>query len=199
MTLVHVDDAQGSPDINAASDRDRSLGLIAVLSASLTSATAGVLLEKKIKAPSYFTHTGWSRNVQLSTISIPIALAPLIVRDPYTLITGRFLVGFDRLVWVVIALQAAGGIIVAYVMKFASNILKCMAISSSICCCTLYSVMTNEIDLTLQICAGVPTVILSVLLFSNSTARALKVERREKSHALLLEKARIIVNLEAQQ
>ena len=45
--------------------------------------------------------------------------------------------GNDVVVLLIVALQAIGGLIVAAVMRYASNILKCFAVSLSICNCAI--------------------------------------------------------------
>jgi UDP-sugar transporter A1/2/3 len=65
------------------------------------------------------------RNAQLCIFTIPIAFAgTFMVDDPYLREDGSFLHGFNFVVWAAIFTNAAGGMIVAVVMKFAGNILR---------------------------------------------------------------------------
>lgn len=65
------------------------------------------------------------RNAQLCIFTIPIAFAgTFMVEDKYLKEDGSMLHGFTTLVWLAIFTNAAGGMIVAVVMKFAGNILR---------------------------------------------------------------------------
>jgi UDP-sugar transporter A1/2/3 len=173
--IVIVQSQQGEhPDyISDASRSSNLLGIIAVFLASLTSATAGIVLEKifKMSTSSNTTtvHTIWSRNIQMSLISIPVAAAVVHFQDFERLVGGTFFEGYDAVVWFVVALQAIGGIITAYVLKFASNVLKCLAIAISICCCAMYSVISGELKITISLVMGVFLVCASVGGYSMST------------------------------
>ena len=147
--------------------------MTAVFLASLTSAIAGVVLEKIFKTStlsnSAVVHTIWSRNVQMSLVSIPVAVVVVYFQDPERLVGGTFFEGYDAVVWFVVALQATGGIITAYVLKFASNILKCLAIATSICLCAAYSVISGELELSTYLVVGVFLVCTSVGGYSISS------------------------------
>ena len=153
-------------------------GVSAVLCASLTSATAGIVLEKVYKSTidskSHSCETPiWTRNVQLSLISLPFAFGGcLFARNE----SVSFFGGYDIFVACVILLQAAGGIIIGYVLKFANNILKCIAISISICCCAAYSVATNEMNLTPSLVLGVIIVNCAVSIFSLGANKSIPVK-----------------------
>jgi len=148
----------------------RTVGVSAVLLASLTSGTAGVVLEKIYKEVNVELGSKpqsiWTRNVQLGLISLPLALIYNLSQEPGLILSGRFTAGFDRYVWGVVACQAAGGFIIAYVMKYANNILKCLAVAISICCCAVYSVAVGDLDISIKLCAGIITVNLAVYAFS---------------------------------
>ena len=121
---------------------DQFLGVIAVLSAAWTSGTAGVVLEKifKIGTSSHDASgnaTIWARNAQLSFISLPFAVSAVFLSDYDKVSSGTIFKGYDMFVWSVILLQAAGGIIIAFVMKFSNNMLKCFAVAISTCCCLI--------------------------------------------------------------
>merc|ERR1719189_1985296 len=55
-----------------------------------------------------------------------------LAQDGSKIMTDGFLQGYDRLVWSVILLQAVGGLVVAAVLKYADNILKCFGNAVSI-------------------------------------------------------------------
>jgi UDP-sugar transporter A1/2/3 len=153
---------------------DSTAGVFAVMLASLTSGLAGVVLEKLYKDPLVskgLTHTVWTRNLQLSLISIPFALSGVCMQAPGQIYAGHFFDGYDHVVWSVIVLQTAGGIIIAFVLKFANVIMKCLAISVSICCCAVYSVCTQELQITTRLIFGILIVNASVVTFSIAQAK----------------------------
>ena len=148
---------------------DQVLGILALLLASLTSGAAGVTLEKIYKqhpAGGSSVDSVWLRNFQLSLISIPFALAAIWAQDQSHISEKGFFSGYDSVVWGIVGLQTAGGIIIAFVMKHASNILKCLAIAISICCCATYSALTEQIVPSLSLVSGIFIVIFAVFAYS---------------------------------
>ena len=165
IVLVQAQDLK----IQGQGEGDGTLGFIAAMLASLTSGLAGAVLEKLYKDSDTALgqgHTVWTRNIQLSIISIPFALSGIFLQAREQVVAGDFFHGYDHVVCLVILLQAAGGIIIAFVLKFASVVLKCLAISVSICCCAIYSVWAQELALTLKLAVGIIIVNLSVASFS---------------------------------
>ena len=176
---VIIVQGQGKSGMSRSTSNDTensTIGVLAVLLACLTSGTAGVLLEKIFKSrttgrQTAFSHTVWARNVQLSLISIPFAVLGVLGQDASILFPGNVFRGYDEFVWGVVALQAIGGLLIAYIMKFSNNILKCLAIAISICCCAVYSIATEELVLTPSLAAGVLLVCFAVWAFSLSTSK----------------------------
>lgn len=166
------------------------IGMLAVFLASFTSGTAGILLEKIYKAKKSKTgkhehsvtlskiknedvnYTIWVRNVQLSLISLPFALLGVSFQSDWSTyqdLTRVDLAGFDKYVWGVVICQAAGGIVIAFVMKFANNLLKCLAVAISICLVAVYSVATGSLALSSSLIVGTSIVVASVYVFSTSS------------------------------
>ena len=168
ILLVQVPDSV--PEFRPSENiRENTVGILAVMLASLTSGLAGVVLEKLYKDPGdskEMKHTIWTRNVQLSLISIPFALAGVFIHAREEVFAGHFFHGYDHVVLSVIVLQAVGGLIIAFVLKFSNSIMKCIAIAVSICCCAIYSVHTNELLVTPKLVSGIFLVSASVLAFS---------------------------------
>ena len=109
--------------------RNSTSGFIAVLLAACTSGFSGIYFEKVLKGS---TTTVWMRNIQMGITSITIAFTTAFTTD-YTFINQHgFLYGYTATVWMVIILQALGGLVVAVVIKYADNILKGFAASFSI-------------------------------------------------------------------
>ena len=156
---------------------DKLYGIFAVLLASLTSGTAGVVLERIFKEPnapsvkSELEHSIWTRNVQLGLISLPFAFIGVLSQAEHVM-KHDFFYGYDVVVWCVVLLQAAGGVIIAFVMKFASNILKCVAIALSICCCAIYSLSSGDIQFTVPLLIGICLVNVSAAAYTICSAKS---------------------------
>eukprot|EP00928_Gymnodinium_smaydae_P018622 TRINITY_DN17099_c0_g4_i1.p1 TRINITY_DN17099_c0_g4~~TRINITY_DN17099_c0_g4_i1.p1 ORF type:complete len:348 (+),score=46.82 TRINITY_DN17099_c0_g4_i1:153-1196(+) len=110
----------------------RALGIFAVLMACMTSGLAGVYMERLMKK----TTSMWATNLQVAAISSVVALVGAFVQDGEAITRDGFFFGYSRHVCVVIVLQAVGGFIIAGVMKYADNLLKCFgnALSITISC-----------------------------------------------------------------
>ena len=146
------DSSEGGEKDNA-NDQNLFVGLMAVTVACLCSAFAGVYFEFVLKRP---TNDGgearapvsmWMRNIQMAFFSICIAYINM-MRDNDRGVTGvmdenndpitkPFMHGFTGWVYVVVMLQAGGGLLVAAVIKYADNVLKGMATGVSVVTATL--------------------------------------------------------------
>jgi UDP-sugar transporter A1/2/3 len=116
-------------DSNKPAEGSTFIGIIAVLAACFTSAMAGVYLEKTIKASS---KSVMIRTIQLGAWGILLGSIGAYQRDGVAIREKGFFFDYNSLVWLVIFLQALGGIVIGMVMKYADNILKCFANASSI-------------------------------------------------------------------
>ncbi len=175
VILVSAEQNSASSGAQEGLLKSTNKGMCAVLLASLSSGLAGTVLEKLYKETRVVeqekallqrktvTHTIWSRNVQLSLISVPFGLLGAYLHKEY----GTLTQGFDRYVWGVVFCQAIGGILTAFVMKYASNVLKCMAISISICLCALFPSVTGEVELEIKTVFGIFLVVSSAYVFSS--------------------------------
>merc|ERR1712129_189734 len=121
----------GSGDRSSVNSKSKNqlLGFVAVLFATCTSGFSGVYFEKILKGSSTSL---WIRSVQMGFTAILVALLLVIVNDGATVRAKGFFVGYSLLVWVVVIIQAIGGLIVAVVVKYADNVLKGFATSFSI-------------------------------------------------------------------
>lgn len=102
------------------------------------------------------------RNVQLSLLSIPFAFLTYLFNDRPL---ADILKGFDGFVWYLVVLQAAGGLIVAVVVKYADNILKGFATSVAIIISCIASIYIFDFRLSLQFICGTAMVIGSIFLY----------------------------------
>ncbi|KAK2555084.1 UDP-N-acetylglucosamine transporter [Acropora cervicornis] len=129
VTLVqwHVDEK--APTSKELSLSGQVVGVLAVLTACCSSGFAGVYFEKILKGTKASI---WMRNVQLGSFGVVFGLMAVMTNDGSQVSRGGFLQGYNRITWIVISLQAFGGLVVAAVVKYADNILKGFATSLSI-------------------------------------------------------------------
>ena len=169
MTLVQSQGSSRSRLPILADDGGSGKGILFVLLAGLTSGLAGAQLEKIYKRSSHGLqyHSLWFRNVQLAFVSIPLAVLSLFIDERQSLGYFNMFSGFDIVVIGVICLQAAGGLIIASVMQYATNVLKCFAVSISVCNCALISTLTSKEGdhLTMNRLCGSVLVITSTFIY----------------------------------
>lgn len=141
------------------------VGITATVIACVCSSVASVYLEKILveSKPSV-----WVRNVQLCIFTIPIAwVGTLMVEDKYMKEDGTPLHGFNAIVWAAILTNAAGGMLVATVMKYAGNILRNFAQACAIIVGGLGSWFLFGFQITMPFVVGVGLVILSIFLYGS--------------------------------
>lgn len=141
-----------------------AVGLSAVLAACVTSGLAGVALEMVFKQPGGASL--WLRNVQLGFFGSALALAAAYSHDGEAIREGGLLQGYSGLVWVVIWLQAVGGLIVAFVMRYADNLLKCFANALSIVITCALSALVKEFMPDMLFVLGTLLVLTATTLYS---------------------------------
>ncbi|XP_010375526.2 UDP-N-acetylglucosamine transporter isoform X1 [Piliocolobus tephrosceles] len=112
------------------------VGLMAVLTACFSSGFAGVYFEKILKETK---QSVWIRNIQLGFFGSIFGLMGVYIYDGELVSKNGFFQGYNRLTWIVVVLQALGGLVIAAVIKYADNILKGFATSLSIILSTLIS------------------------------------------------------------
>jgi len=141
-----------------------TVGLVAVLSACVTSGLAGVWLEKILKQSDASI---WLRNIQLAFFGAILAFVLCFAKDSDKILQDGFCQGYSSLVWGVILLQAVGGLVVAAVLKYADNILKCFGNAVSIVIsCLLSEVLLQEFEPDLLFVFGTILVLMATSLYS---------------------------------
>lgn len=148
---------------------NRLQGFIYVLAAALSSGFAGAYLERMFKQDTArVEHSVWHLNTQLACFSIPVAILTVILRENDSLVTKSAFQGYDFVVIFTIALHAIGGLIVAMVMRFAGNILKCFAASISICAVTFLSAFTQSdyAHISASHVVGITFVIVAIFMYN---------------------------------
>jgi solute carrier family 35 (UDP-sugar transporter), member A1/2/3 len=146
----------------------RLIGLIAVLCAAGTSGFAGVYFEKILKGSQT---TLWIRNVQMGLPSIVIALFAIYSKDYNAVLRQGILGGFSSMVWTVVTVQAAGGLIVAVVVKYADNVLKVFATSFSIVISCIISAIWFDFHPNFLFLIGASLVVVATAMYSAPEGR----------------------------
>jgi solute carrier family 35 (UDP-sugar transporter), member A1/2/3 len=141
-----------------------TVGIAAVAVACLCSGFAGVYFEKVLKNGQ--SSSIWVRNVQLSVSCLAIALCGAFVWDGEAIREHGFFQGYNAVVLATVCIQAAGGLIVALVIKYADNILKGFATSLSIVLSTVASVFLFNFVPTIYFLAGSILVFAATYLYS---------------------------------
>lgn len=149
-------------------EQNAILGLTAVLISCVLSGFAGVYFEKILKGTK---ETIWLRNVQLGAFGVIVGLLTVYTKDRSAAVTNGFFYGYDYLVWIVIGIQALGGLMVAVVVKYADNILKGFATSASIIISSIAAIFLFDFQISIQFLFGAGLVISSVYMYSVFVAK----------------------------
>ncbi|XP_050537952.1 UDP-N-acetylglucosamine transporter [Daktulosphaira vitifoliae] len=144
-------------------NQNRLIGIGAAFIACWLSGFAGVFFEKILKGADISI---WMRNIQLSVVSIPLGFIVCIVTDWTNIRNHGFFFGYDWYVVYLICLQAAGGLIVAMVVKYADNILKGFATSLAIIIACVFSMYFFDFKISIQFVVGGLLVMSSIFLYS---------------------------------
>jgi UDP-sugar transporter A1/2/3 len=121
-------------DDTTAGPQSLTVGLFAVTIACFSSALAGVYFEKVIKTGKTGSKkpvSVWMRNIQLAFFTIVTASMKEIVSGakPVGDANEPYFHGFTYWVWILVGLQAGGGLLVAAVIKYADNVsLACVTL-----------------------------------------------------------------------
>ena len=123
---------------------------------------SGVYFEKTLKG----THTPlWARNFQLAIFGIIIGSVGMYISDGDNIKEKGILFGYHKLVWMIIAMQAFGGLLVGLVVKYADNILKGFAAAVSIVVSCIASVYLFQFKFTLPFVTGAGLVMIATYLY----------------------------------
>eukprot|EP01062_Namystynia_karyoxenos_P007010 TRINITY_DN12460_c0_g1_i1.p1 TRINITY_DN12460_c0_g1~~TRINITY_DN12460_c0_g1_i1.p1 ORF type:complete len:441 (+),score=131.27 TRINITY_DN12460_c0_g1_i1:151-1473(+) len=155
---------QASGAASSSRPGDSSLiGFLAVCTACLTSAGAGVYLERMLKTTAVSV---WVRNMQLAFFGLAIGLFVTLGKDYHAVRDRGFFAGFDWVVCLVIMLQSFGGLLTAVVAKHADMIIKGFATGLAIIVSCALSAVLFGFVITGRYVSGAALVIVSVFLFS---------------------------------
>ncbi|EIE91039.1 hypothetical protein RO3G_15750 [Rhizopus delemar RA 99-880] len=108
----------------------------------------------------------WIRNIQMSFFSVVLGLIFVVMlQDGVTVVEKGFFANYTALTWIVIAIQAIGGLIVALVVKYADNILKGFATSISIILSSIVSAWLFNFTFSGTFILGAALVIYATYLY----------------------------------
>ncbi|EXJ77997.1 hypothetical protein A1O3_09156 [Capronia epimyces CBS 606.96] len=165
------------------------LGISAVTIACVCSGFAGVYFEKVLKGGQHASI--WVRNIQLSVSCLGIALFGALMWNGQAIREGGFFQGYNAVVVATVCIQAAGGLIVAMVIKYADNILKGFATSLSIIFSTIASVFLFNFVPTIYFMLGSVLVFLATYMYSmpssTGAAESTPADPSEKAPVLVVE------------
>lgn len=165
IALVQLSQSNGSGSGGDERREASFVGLVCVVCSSLTSGFAGVYFEKVLKSTT--SCSVWLRNIQLAIIGVGISGIGCVAYDLDVIHRDGFFRGYSNVVWIVILLSAAGGLVVAVVVKYADNVLKGFATSSSIVLsCLVSSFVLGDSKLTALFVFGAAVVCASAFAFS---------------------------------
>ncbi|CAD5233776.1 unnamed protein product [Bursaphelenchus xylophilus] len=145
-----------------------AIGIGAVLVACVFSGFAGVYFEKVLKKSNVSL---WMRNLQLSTLAIPAAVATIFISDYDLVRTEGLAAGFNIYIWSAVLLQAIGGLVIAVVIKYADNIIKSLASSLAIIVSAIAVALLFNRYPTILFGFGTVMVIFSVVMYSYCPVR----------------------------
>lgn len=141
-----------------------AVGFAAVVVSCFTSGFAGVFFEKLMKAK---PNVLWLRNIEMSLLSIFIALFASFGKDFARIQTQGFFYGYNPMVMLVVLLQAVGGIVVSLVVKYTNSMTKGFATAGSIILsCILSSLLLHDCALNLKFLVGTVIVCASTVGYS---------------------------------
>ena len=154
---------------------NRAKGLLAVLSACMTSGLAGVYFEMVLKGSKTDL---WIRNVQLSFFSFLPALLPVFMPNfnPFSVnlnpisppsSQGVF-ANFGFWAWAVVLTQVVGGLVTALVIKYSDNIMKGFATSLAIIFSFIAGVILFHFQVTLSFVVGTVVVVGATYLCTST-------------------------------
>jgi len=163
-----------------------ALGLLCVTVSCVCSALAGVYFEKVLKRATQNADgkdrapvSMWMRNMQLAFFSVVIAVMQGLGQGDQGGDPKSYLHGFSVWAWVLVGLQAGGGLLVAAVIKYADNVLKGLATGVSVVVATTFSMVFFDTPLTPQFACGAILILGSVYIFSNDIPKFLLICRRK--------------------
>ena len=129
--------SSGEGQYAAAAAQSHLVGLAAVAGCCCTSGFASVYFERVLKAGPSLSVV--AKNFQLATCALGFALLFGLAKDAGPIAANGFFAGYTPVVWATILLEAGGGLLVGFVLKYADAMLKTFATAISIVTSVLLS------------------------------------------------------------
>ena len=146
-----------------------SLGVMLVLIICTLSGFSGVYFERVLKTTQLSL---WERNFQLALWSMLFAVFSIGFFDGRRVLEEGLFSGFSVWAFLIVLVQAAGGLLTAVVMKYTDNIVKGFAMAIAICLTSILSIPFFGATLTREFWVGAFMVILSIFNYSDATPGA---------------------------
>lgn len=157
----------GHPHMNG------NIGLLATIGACIASGLAGVSFEKVLKDSATSTTSVWIRNVQLAVYSIfPSLFIGVVFLDGEKVARAGFFDGYNWVVWLVIGLQAVGGIATSYCISRAEHGLRNSATTVSIVLSTVGAMWAFDFRASGNVSFCIPSFLFSPIFFIILTAKS---------------------------
>lgn len=144
-------------------DLDYLLGVACAATQTLLSGFAAIYFEKVLKAKGSDLNV-WDRNIQLAIFSIAIYFPSSFIETE-----GNPFAGFTGMVWFVVFLHAAGGILVALSVLYSNSITKTVAVCGSLVLTTVLGKVLFDAPLNGVILIGCVIVILSIFSYRDDS------------------------------
>jgi len=145
-------------------------GLLAVLMATVCSGLAGVYFEKLLKGSTVSLAV---RNLHLAGFSVITGVVALLASGDGQALSSHFFDGYTTIVWSSIINNAGGGLLVAVVLKYADNILKCFATNLAIIVTIAVSTLFFHTALSPLVLLGTACVLSAIFLYSGLSPSAI--------------------------
>ena len=165
QALFHADGARGA-----------LVGVAASLAAATLSGFAGVFLEMTFTRR---TASLWELNVHLAVLSLPLQGLAIFEFDRSAIYERGFFYGYHADTWLVIFIQAVGGLLTAVVIKYAGNMLKSFATSLSLMSTSLVSIPMLGYNPSSIFWAGLFLVCTSTMLYASPTPQCLACSQQQ--------------------
>jgi|TARA_B110000208_G_C11741543_1_gene420117 UDP-sugar transporter A1/2/3 len=151
-------------------DTNPLLGYGATLGICALSGCAGVYFEHVLKGSKVSI---WVRNIQLSMMSIFVAVITVASKDGKKIMADGFFQGYTPWTVACICIIALGGLTIAMVLKYASAILKTFATGAAIVVTGVISSLVPAFNFmpNLKFCAGTALVVGSIFLYGYAGAK----------------------------
>ncbi|CAI5718947.1 unnamed protein product [Hyaloperonospora brassicae] len=168
--------------VNSNSDH-QVIGICIMVGLAINSGLAAAYFERVMKshkavAAQRTLDALWTRNLQLSAISVGVAAVD-VVRNISEVYTNGLFHGFHPAVFAVIFLQAVGGLTIAAVVRYSDNIVKNFGTSFSLIFSCIISNYMFDQTATTSFYFGVLLVVVSVFVYGDSRFAIKPVAKKE--------------------